>query len=126
MDKKRVMIVDDDKEYLEELNEMLEMSGYESVAVNDSEKALDVAREIRPDVILLDLKMPKKNGLQLAVDFRRMSELDGVLLIGISAFYKDEYKALLDICGIRRCLKKPFQPLDAITEIEEALMEGKR
>jgi CheY-like chemotaxis protein len=125
MGKKKILIVDDDKEFLEELREMLELCGYELVAVNDADKALQTAKEIKPAVILLDLKMPKKSGFQLANELRQFSEFTGIPIIAMSSFYKDDYKTLLEMRGIKRCLNKPFQPLDVIAEIEEGLAECK-
>lgn len=121
MPNKRVLIVDDDKDFLDELNETLALSGYEMTAVNDSLEALDTAARVKPDVILIDLKMPKKSGFQLADELRHLSGLGRIPIIAMTAFYKDEYTPLMRICGIKRWLKKPFNPLDVIAEIEEAL-----
>ena len=123
MSKKKVMVVDDDREFLEELCELLVLSGYEMVSVNDPAAALQIAVSEKPQVILIDLKMPGKSGFQLAEEFRGLAQLDQVSLIAMSAFFKEEYKPLLNICGIKRCLKKPFHPLEVITEIEAALAE---
>lgn len=118
---KRVMIIDDDKEFLEELNETLALSGYDMVAVNDALLALDVAKKTKPDVIVLDLKMPGKSGFQVADELKGFSELTNVPIIAMSAFFKDEFSMLMDVCGIKRCIKKPFHPLDIIAQIEKAL-----
>lgn len=123
MQKKRVVIVDDDKDFLGELEEVLIMSGYDLVAVNDPMTALGVAAEVKPDVVLLDLKMPKKTGFELASDLGHFFEGSPVPIIAMSAFYKDDFMPLLNFCGIKRCLKKPFNPLDVISEIENALKE---
>lgn len=122
MDKK-VMVVDDDKEFLEELRETLALSGYELVAVNDATAVLDLVNSAKPDVILLDLKMPQKSGFQVADELRHLSQSGSVPVIAMSAYLKDEYIPLLKICGIKRCLKKPFYPLDVIAQIEEVLAE---
>jgi DNA-binding response OmpR family regulator len=123
---KRILIVDDDREFLDELRQTLELSGYELIAVDDADLALDVARKVRPAAVLLDLKMPKKSGFQLADELRHLSELADVPIIAMSAFYKQNHQGLLDMCGIKKCLVKPFQPLDVIAEIEEALLRNKK
>ncbi|MDD2752390.1 MAG: response regulator [Candidatus Omnitrophica bacterium] len=126
MPDKKVLIVDDDKEFLEELKETLALSGYEMFAVNDSGLALNMATQVRPDVILIDLKMPKKTGFQLADELRHLSGLDHIPIIAMTGFFKDSYGPLLNICGIKKCLKKPFNPLDIIMEIENALAENNK
>ena len=103
----------------------MDLSGYELVAINDSLKVLDMVKTVKPAVILMDLKMPKKNGFELADDLRRLPEFGSIPVIAMSAFYKDEYAALIKMCGIKRCLTKPFNPLDVIAEIENALEENK-
>jgi DNA-binding response OmpR family regulator len=119
---KKVMIVDDDKEFLEELNETLNLSGYDMVAVNDAGSDVDVAAQTKPDVIILDLKMPKKSGFQLADEIKHLQEIADIPIIAMTGFLKDDYTPLLNVCGIKKCLKKPFNPLDVIAHIEEALL----
>jgi len=121
---KKVMIVDDDREFLEELKDVLTSSGYETIAVNDAAAALETADRAKPDVVLLDLKMPKKTGFQLAMEIRQLSGQEQVPVIAMSGFLKDGYNPLLYLCSIRRCLKKPLNPLDVIAEIEDALRQG--
>ena len=118
---KRILVVDDDKEFLEELKETLGLSGYDVVEVNDSVSAVDVARSTKPDLVLLDLKMPGKSGFQLADELRHIAELGNIPVIAMTGFLKDDYIPLINICGIKKCLKKPFNPLDVIAHIETAL-----
>ncbi|MDO8663181.1 MAG: response regulator [Candidatus Omnitrophota bacterium] len=120
---KKVLIVDDDKGFLEELEENLSLSGYDMVAVNDPVSFLPIALREKPDIVLLDLKMPGKSGFQLADEMSRLFELQNVPIIAMSAYFKDEYRMLMNVCGIKKCLKKPFNPLDVISEIEGALAE---
>ncbi len=117
----RVVVVDDDKEFLEELQEILQASGYDLVVVNNSRFALSKIVESKPDVVLLDLKMPGKNGFELATEMNRAFETEEIPVIVMTAYFKDEYKMLMDLCGVKRCLKKPFYPLDVISAIEGVL-----
>lgn len=116
---KKVMIVDDDREFLGELEDTLAQCGYDLIAVNDSVAALDTAARVRPDVILIDLKMPKKTGFQLADELRHLSGFSNIPIIAMTGFFKEGYGPLLNICGITRCLRKPFNALDVIAEIED-------
>ena len=118
---KTVMLVDDNKEFLEELEETLSLSGYNTVAVNDADRAFEIASKSSPDIVVMDLKMPTKTGFQLADELRRLPGFGSIPIIAMSGFFKDEYSPLMHICGIRKCIKKPFNPLDIIAEIEEAM-----
>lgn len=115
------MIIDDDIDFLKELNEVLSLTGYDVVQVSDSEKAVGLIKSERPDLIMLDIKMPKKSGFDIASELKYFSGIIDVPIIAMSAFYKEDFNYLLSVCGIRKCLKKPFNPLDAIMEIEKSI-----
>ena len=115
------MIVDDDREFLEELREAMVLSGYDIITVDDPLLALDAASEAKPDVILLDLKMPGKNGFQLADELSHSQGLMQIPIIAMTGNFKDEYAPLINMCNIRKCLKKPFDPAELISEIEYVL-----
>ena len=65
--------------------------------------------------------MPGKSGFQIAHELKSSPELQQIPIIAMTEFFKDGYKTFLDICGIKRCLKKPFNPLDVIMEIKAVL-----
>jgi DNA-binding response OmpR family regulator len=118
MEKKKIMIVEDDKELLEELQETLVSVGYEVRPVNDPTTALDEAKKI----ILLDLKMPKKSGFQIADELRQLSEFTKIPVIAMTGFFtSEEYSLLMNICRIKKCLKKPLNPAQVIEQIEMTL-----
>jgi two-component system response regulator AdeR len=123
---KKIMVVDDNKEFLEELKETLVLSGYDVYALDDASIAMDTATRINPDLILLDLKMPQKSGFQVADELKHFSELSNTPIIAMTGFFKDDYGPLLNISGIHRCLKKPFNPLDVIAQIEAALQRNNK
>jgi CheY-like chemotaxis protein len=122
MDKKRILVVDDDKEFLEELREMLAVTGYEVTSVGDSIAAVKAARVVKPDVILLDLRMKAMSGFEVADRLKGFPETAVIPIIAMTGFYTlKEHAWLMNFCGIRRCIRKPFNPLDVIAEIENVL-----
>lgn len=125
MSKGKVMIVDDDSEFLQELKEILDLSGYEVTQIDDPTKVIKKADEITPDVVLLDLKMEGLNGFEVADGLRHSSKTMHVPIIAMTGFFtEDEHMALMNICGIERCILKPFNPLDVISAIEMALKDS--
>ena len=124
MKKKKVMIIDDNKEFTDELKEALALSGYDVTAVNDTIDVSNIAIKVKPDVILLDLKMPKKSGIQLAYELRQIGILINVPIIAISAFYKEGVFSLMKVHGITTYLSKPVDLIHLINEIEKVLSKN--
>ena len=120
MSKKKIMIVDDDREFLEELTETLALSGYDTEAFSDGASALKMAHKIKPDVILLDLNMKEKSGFEVADELKYGSRTAHIPIIAMTAFYTGkEHALLMHMYGITTCLLKPFSPADLIAKIEQ-------
>ena len=118
---KRVMIIDDDKEFLEEISQILKSSGYETAVVSDSTIAIKRAVECMPNLILLDLKMDKKSGFKIADELMANPKLRSIPVIAVTGvFTRQEHKLLMKICNIRECLTKPIAPLNIISKVEDA------
>ncbi|OGS46481.1 MAG: hypothetical protein A2539_07765 [Elusimicrobia bacterium RIFOXYD2_FULL_34_15] len=119
MSKKKIMIVDDDQEFLDEIKEVLTSSGYEVVTINDSSSTFEMVTKVKPDVILLDLNMPTKSGFEVASELKYSLLTKHIPIIAISGYLKDEhYISLMEICGIKKRIEKPINPLDIIAKIE--------
>ena len=109
--KKLIMIVDDDQELLEELDEFLAGSGYRTVIFDNGTEVSRAARELQPDLILLDLKMEGKSGFVTATELTRVETTKYIPILGMTGYYKDRGSALLmNICGFQGFLIKPFDP----------------
>ena len=122
MEKKKILLIDDDVDFLAELAEMLKLSGYEPACVSDASRALSVALDMDPDVILLDLKMFGLNGFQLADRFSQNELLKNIPIIAMSGhFIHDKHNMLMGLYGINYFLEKPFDSFGAIIKIETAL-----
>ena len=124
MQNRIVAIIDDNQDSLRELVKILNMAGYTPVLVVDVLGAVDAVVNNKPDVILMELKMPHKNGFALADAINRVFETKKIPIIAMSNIFKDEFKWLMDFCGIKRWIKKPFLPLDVIWAIESVIEEG--
>ena len=83
---RKILVVDDNDDIREMLALLLGMQGYSVVVAADGEEAVDVAGNSRPDVILMDVMMPRLNGLEAARRIRQNPSLTGVPIIGLSAF----------------------------------------
>ena len=125
MANKTVMIVDNDKDFLDELSDVLSSAGYNMIDINDSMQVMDVVAKNHIDLIFLDLQMPGKNGFDLAIELKNSHQFHNIPIIAMTGFNKEELHSLLNLCGVRKCLRKPFYPLDIISEIEEVFSSHK-
>ncbi len=122
MRRKRVMIVDDDKEFLEELQETLFLNNYEVIKVNDPHRVLDSAGNNKPDIILLDLKMDHFSGFEIADELSRFTRTTDIPVIAMTGFFtENEHISLMNFCGINKCITKPFSAEQVVTAIESEL-----
>ena len=118
----KIMVVDDDKEFLEEVLEMLSSSGYEIIIASDGVSALEDIKREKPNLILLDLKMTPKSGFEVAKELINLPGLKDTAIIAMTGFFTEkEHTLLMNMCGIRTCILKPIKPSDLVAKIEFAL-----
>jgi CheY-like chemotaxis protein len=110
----RVLIADDDRDGALTLSTLLEMEGYEVRAVHGGQEALDLAREFRPDVVLLDIGMPKITGYEAARRLRLRYGNDCPVLIAITGWKQASDKILASLAGFDHHVAKPYEPAHLI------------
>jgi CheY-like chemotaxis protein len=81
-----VLVVDDNDDIRQMLTVILSSQGYRVVVAADGEEAIEIAGCEQPDAILMDVMMPRLNGLEAACRIQQNPQLQGVPIIGISAF----------------------------------------
>jgi CheY-like chemotaxis protein len=109
----RVLVVDDNIDSLEVVAELVGLWGHEVRMVQEALQALPAALEFRPDCVLLDLGMPKMDGLQVAQLIRQNSLLDSVVLAAMTGHGMEKNRARTRAAGFDIHLLKPidFQQL---------------
>lgn len=112
-----ILIVDDMPENLRYLNELLSMQGYDVRGTLNPELALEVATRIQPDLILLDIKMPKMDGYTLASLLRSKEEFDDIPIIFISALDDVEDKIKAFESGGVDYITKPFEEKEVLARV---------
>jgi CheY-like chemotaxis protein len=121
---KRVLVVDDDRVIQQLLEVNLELEGYEVVATaSDGKEALDKIAELRPDLVILDIMMPKMDGLEVCRHLKADPELADIPIVLLSARAQDmDVREGLDI-GADAYLTKPFDPVELL-EVVGRLVPG--
>jgi len=104
---RRILVVDDNIDSAEVLGTLLEQLGHEVFVAYTGGRAIEVAHERRPDVILLDLALPDVSGYDVARTLRRDARLAGIRIIGLSGFGGDEHRKRALEAGLDDYLVKP-------------------
>ncbi|MBB6624026.1 response regulator transcription factor [Clostridium gasigenes] len=123
MDKERILIVDDEKEIRDLIEIYLKSEGYKTIKAENGEEALDILKTEEVDLIILDIMMPKLNGIEACLKIREEREMPIIML---SAKSEDLDKILGLNTGADDYLTKPFNPLELIARIKSQLRRYKR
>ena len=121
--KRRVLVVDDEPNIAKIVKKQLEVSGYDVIVAVDGEDALTKVREGHPEVILLDVMLPKRNGYEVLGILKQDEQLKRipVMMLTARAQQQDQQSSLEH--GADAHLAKPFQ-LDELVEQVQALLDG--
>jgi DNA-binding response OmpR family regulator len=106
-DGKRVLLVDDDSEIVESMRTVLESRGYEILIARDGNQGIMMAEKDEPDLIVLDMMMPKRSGFLVLEKLRRTRSLP-VKVIMITANEGSRHKAYAEMLGVDDYIRKPF------------------
>lgn len=121
--REKVLVVDDDADALKTYADILESEGFQVSTAMDGVQALDRIDRSRPDVILLDIMMPGKDGIEVARELTQRRDTGNIPIVIITALNSFSVgSGLADIAGIRRFLYKPCSIPALLQGIKEALL----
>lgn len=114
----KILIVDDDENICELLRLYLEKDGFETVVANDGEQAVDYATKYTPDLILLDIMLPKLDGWQVCREIRKSSDVPIIMLTAKG----ETFDKILGLeLGADDYISKPFDTKEVIARIKAVL-----
>src|SRR4249919_2236287 len=104
---KRILLVDDDHEIIESMRIALEARGYEILVARDGNQGLAMAEREDPDLMILDMMMPKRSGFLVLEKLRRSRPIP-LRIIMITANEGSRHKAYAEMLGVDDYIRKPF------------------
>lgn len=116
----KVLLVDDDIEIIESIRYALEGNGYQVVVARDGNQGLALAERENPDLMILDMMMPKRSGFLVLEKLRRSRELP-LPVIMITGNEGSRHKAYAELLGVSDYLRKPFA-MDRLLEAVRRLL----
>lgn len=118
---KKILLIDDEQDILEILSYNLEKEGYQVFTANNSNEGIVKAKEIIPDLILLDVMMPEKDGIETCQEMRQIKELQKTLIVFLSA-RSEEFSQLAGFdAGANDYIVKIIKPKVLISKVNALL-----
>jgi two-component system, OmpR family, alkaline phosphatase synthesis response regulator PhoP len=117
----KILLVDDDPDIIELLEYNLKKEGYETASANDGIQAVEVAKTFKPDLILLDVMMPRQDGIETARQLRQLPDFKDTYILFLTA-RSEEYTevAAFDV-GADDYIVKPIKPRALVSRIKAVL-----
>ncbi|MBA4105843.1 MAG: response regulator [Planctomycetaceae bacterium] len=117
---KRILLVDDDAEIIESLRLALEAQDYQVLVARDGNQGLALIERETPDLIILDMMMPKRSGFLVLERLKRLGEKKHRIIM-ITANEGNRHKAYAEMLGVDDYVRKPF-PMDRLIQSVDRLL----
>ena len=117
-----ILIVDDNREIVDSLGKLLAIEGYEILTAYDGMEALSVLEKSQPDLILLDVMMPRLNGLSALMKIRESHNIPAIML---SAKTEESDKVSGLLLGADDYIEKPYNPAELLARVQAQLRRYK-
>ena len=121
MDKKRILVIDDEADLVEMLSLRLQINGYEVLTASDGQEGQEKAREDKPDLIILDLMLPKIDGYKICLMLKFDEKYKNIPIILFTARAQETDISLGEEVRADAYIVKPFEPDILLAKIKELI-----
>jgi len=122
-EQKTILLVDDDRELIDGLRALLEKQGFRVIQANDGNQAKTVIYNDRPDLVILDMMMPRMGGYPVLEHFRGKEDVPPIIMI--TANEGSRHKAYAEYLGVVDYIRKPFAMDRLLEAVNKALSQKK-
>ena len=119
--KHKIVVIEDNEQNLYLISFLLEKSGFEVFAVRDGTEGITLANRIHPDLILLDIQLPNKDGYAVAGELRQIPKLNGVPIVAVTSYAMVGDRERCLAAGCAGYIEKPINPDTFKDEINKLL-----
>jgi CheY-like chemotaxis protein len=119
-----ILLVDDDDQLRTMLSNVLTHAGYQVQEASDGQQAIELYRSHPTDLVITDLVMPEKEGLEMIVEFKRLySDAKIIAISGGGGHGRQSYLKMAAAFGAQRVLAKPFSHAEMLEAVSQVLQE---
>ncbi len=120
-DKPRILLVDDEPSITKVVGKRLEIAGFDVIIASDGQEGLEKAQTLSPNLIILDLMLPKLNGFEVCSMLKGDARFQGVPIILFSAKAQEKDEKMGKECGADAYVTKPFKAETLLEQIRTLL-----
>ncbi len=121
MSEKKILVVDDEPHIIRSLTFVLKKEGYDVSSTTNGEKAMEIVRESKPNLMFLDVMMPKKNGYEVCQEVKDDPSLSDIYVIMLTAKGQEVDREKGFGLGADEYITKPFSPTKIVEKVRELL-----
>ena len=122
---KKILIIEDNEQNLYLATFILEKHGYEVVQARDGQEGIELAGQVNPALILLDIQLPVLDGYAVARELRKNSSLARVPIVAVTSYAMVGDRERVLAAGCTGYIEKPINPETFISEITQYLRDSK-
>ena len=120
-DKHRILLVDDEPSIVKMVGKRLEVEGFEVVIAMDGQEGLNKAQTVRPDLIVLDLMLPKLNGYEVCTMLKQDPRYQKIPIVLFTAKAQEKDEKIGMECGANAYVRKPFRAQELLDKIRSLI-----
>ncbi len=121
-----ILVIEDNERNLYLVSFILGKYGYQVVQARDGQTGIRLAREIKPDLILLDIQLPVMDGYAVAREMMKDRELRSIPIVAVTSYAMLGDRERVLAAGCIGYIEKPINPATFVTEIEQYLLAGQK
>lgn len=121
---KRVLLIEDEPNIIEAIRFLLTREGWEVMSHSDGDDALDVLLAAKPDLVILDMMLPGKSGMDILRELRARSELDGLPVLMLTARGQSRDRDMAEKAGVNRFMTKPFSNVEVLSAVRDLVAQA--
>ena len=121
MNSKKILVVDDEPHVIRTLTFVLKKEGYDVSSAEDGEVAISKVRELKPNLMFLDVMMPKKNGYEVCQELKGDESFNDIHIVMLSAKGQEADREKALSLGADEFMTKPFSPVGIVEKVRTLL-----
>lgn len=126
MNNRHVLLIEDEPNIIEAIRFLLTREGWQVEAHSNGADAVELVRRVRPDLVILDMMLPGKSGMDILRELRAIGELAGLPVLMLTARGQSRDRDMAEKAGVSRFMTKPFSNAEVLAAVRDLVAQASR